>query len=126
MKATFTINGNQIEVECSPEEFITLIDPTFTQLGRKARKPREQPPELISFATLYHEALGMSFLEYVSKDPNKPTDEFIADILVKCTAIRTTNLPTEDRIRTTIEAAKTKLKQPDIGTLADQPEETEV
>jgi len=110
MKALLTINGNVVEIECTPEEFAIVLGSPLPE--GKRRQPK-RPEQNVSYAKLYHEALGMSFMEYIASDPNKPTEEFVKDILDKCVKL-SPDVPSVERLRDTVEEAKRKLQSPRV------------
>jgi hypothetical protein len=123
MKATFTINGNLVEVEGTPQELAEILfgiqEPASSPSKRKripkpAAAPESMPqetPQPASFAKVYHEALGMPMKEYIAKDLSISTDAYTIDIMNKCKE-KNLPLPPEDRLRKTIEAAKKLVTTP--------------
>ena len=103
MEVYMNINGNDVEIVCTPAEFREI-------LGELSPKKTAPPPPSRSFAKLYHQALDMSIMEYVAKDPDKPTEDFATDILDKCSKIPGEQ-PDRARIIATIEQAKINLSQ---------------
>jgi hypothetical protein len=128
MKATFLINGNQVEIEGTPAELSEMLlgIPSESKSAKHRRKPAPQPleqdnpnesappalatEERISYAVIYHQALGTSLKEYIAKDPSVSTDSYIIAITNKCRSLGLSP-PPEPRLRKTIDAAKQLLAE---------------
>jgi hypothetical protein len=135
MKATFTINGNVVDVEGTPQELAEILfgiqEPSSRSRKTRNPKPVSQPesasqetsqpasaattPSIpVSYAKTYHDALGTSMKEYIGKDASLSTDAYVIDIQSKITA-KGLPQPPEDRLRKTIEAAKALATQPTVA-----------